>query len=58
MFCPDRVIDPPAETKDYKCPACGENIPGSTQLYKTISGKVIGCEKCIHTVDACEQYGE
>lgn len=48
---------PYGEPKLYCCPVCGESITGSTRLYKNaFSGTVTGCEMCVTSVEAREEY--
>lgn len=50
MDIPERPLDPPEPEAEPRCPLCGEECE---TLY-LMSGSVVGCDKCVDTLDAWE----
>ncbi len=46
---------PHGEPKYPHCPICGEE---TDTFYKDIHGDIVGCEECLHRVDAWEETAD
>lgn len=51
MDIPERPLEPPEPEENPRCPCCGEECE---TLYRGLSGAVVGCEKCVETLDVWE----
>ena len=40
------------EEAEYYCPECGEPLEYNDQVFRTVTGDVLGCCHCILTADA------
>lgn len=52
---PERRLDPP-EQKSYYCPTCGAENP--EHYYRNWFGRIVGCDKCVDTLDAAQWEGD
>ena len=44
-------MEPPEPEENPRCPCCGEECE---ELYRVLFGAVVGCDKCVETLDARE----
>lgn len=42
----------------YDCPICGVAIAHTDMIYRHPDGEIVGCERCVFSVEAVDVFGE